>query len=215
MVPEYKCPLCRSEIKISCFSDKNREFFRCKSCGLVSVPEKHYLSGSDEKARYDLHENSPDNKGYIGFLNQFVSVIRNYIGSPSNGLDFGSGPEPVLAGILSSFGYDISIFDPFYANERGVFEKKYDFITLVEVLEHLKDPKKELRTLWECLKPGGVIGIMTGFVPEDYDQFPGWRYKNDLTHICFYSKRSFEWIADWFNAELLIPGDNVVLMFKT
>ncbi|MEN8222138.1 MAG: class I SAM-dependent methyltransferase [Acidobacteriota bacterium] len=196
-------------------ADRKREFFLCEGCGLVSVPEKYYLSEEDEKARYDLHENNSDNKGYIDFLNNFVSVIRPYIKGLSSGLDFGSGPSPLLAGILSSLGYEISIFDPFYANDRSVPGKKFDFITLVEVLEHLKDPEREFKMLWECLNPGGVIGIKTKFLPEKKEEFPGWSYKNDLTHICFYSKLPFEWIAERFNAKLIFPADDIVLMFKT
>ena len=215
MSAEYECPLCRSEIDLLFFSDKKREFVRCEYCGLVSVPEKYFLSESDEKARYDLHENNPENKGYFDFLNNFVSVIRNHIGGFSKGLDFGSGPTPVLAGIFTSLGYDISIYDPFYADDRLSLEKKYDFIAMVEVLAHLKDPGKELRTLWECLNPGGVIGIMTGFFPEDKDSFRRWSYKNDSTHICFYSKTTFKWISKQLNAALIFPDKDIVLMFKT
>ena len=215
VAPEYECPLCRAGLATPYFSDRKREFFRCKSCGLVSVPEKYHLSESDEKIRYDLHENHPDNKGYFNFLNNFVSVIRKYIVESSNGLDFGSGPTPVLAEILSSIGYDITIFDPFYADDRFVLDNKYDFITLVEVVEHLKDPEEELRTLWECLNQGGMIGIMTGFLPEDKDEFRGWSYKNDSTHICFYSVDTFKWISKSLNSELMFPADNIVLMFKT
>lgn len=215
MAAEFGCPLCRSELDLPYYSDKKREFFRCAYCGLVSVPEKFYLSESEEKARYDLHENTPDNKGYREFLNNFIFVIRNHIGGSSKGLDFGSGPTPVLAGMFSSLGHDISIYDPFYADDRLVLEKKYDFIAMVEVLEHLKEPGKELRTLWTCLDPGGFIGIMTGFFPDDRDDFRRWSYKNDSTHICFYSETTFKWISKQLNATLTFPDKDIVLMFKT
>ncbi len=214
MAPENKCPLCRSELHTQYFSDKKREFFRCECCGLVSVPKKYYLSGSDEKARYDLHQNHPSNKGYFDFLNDFVKVIRNYISETSLGLDFGSGPTPLLAEIFSSLGYDMSIFDLFYADDKYMLEKKYDFITMVEVLEHMKDPWEDLRTLWGSLRPRGIIGIMTKFLPEDKEKFRGWSYKNDSTHICFYSVETFNWIREKINAELIFPAENIVLMSK-
>ena len=215
MPEENKCPLCSSEQMVSYFSDRNKEFFRCEDCGLVSVPERYHLSGEEEMSRYDLHENTIDNKGYLNFLDRFYKVISNIVSKGSIGLDFGSGPEPVLAGLFTKRGYNISVFDVYYAPDRSVLKKKYDFITIVEVLEHLKNPEKELRMLWDCLNPGGVIGIMTKFLPVKKDEFSSWSYKNDQTHICFYSEMVFEWISNRFNSKLVFPAVNIVLMFKT
>jgi SAM-dependent methyltransferase len=172
------------------------------------------LSGEEEMSRYDLHENTIDNKGYLNFLDRFYKVISNIVSKGSTGLDFGSGPAPVLAGLFIKRGYNISVYDVYYAPDRSVLNKKYDFITIVEVLEHLKNPGKELRMLWDCLNPGGVIGIMTKFLPVKKDEFSSWSYKNDQTHICFYSEMVFSWISNQFNSKLVFPADDIVLMFK-
>ncbi len=197
------------------FSGKKREFFRCEECRLVFAPEKYHLSEEDEKARYDKHENTSGNKGYLDFLYRFYSVLSSHIEDESIGLDFGSGPGPVLAELFKENSYNISIYDVFYAPDRSVLSKRYDFITIVEVLEHLRNPEKELRTLWECLNPGGVIAIMTKFLPSKKKNFTLWSYKNDITHICFYSEPVFKWISNNFNSKLLFPADDIVLMFKT
>jgi len=208
------CPLCKSS-EIELFhSDRRTEFFKCEDCGLVFVPEKYYLSGEDEMSRYNLHENTHDNQGYLNFLNRIIDLISSLAIKGSRGLDFGSGPVPVLAELLAVKGYNISVYDIYYAPDRSVLNKKYDFITIVEVLEHLKDPEKELRKLWGCLSPGGVIGIMTKFLPEKKGEFYSWNYKNDPTHICFYSESVFKWISKRFDSKLVFPAKNIVLMFK-
>lgn len=199
----------------SIFIDRKREFFQCDDCGLVSVPEKYHLSEREEMFRYDLHENTPDNKGYLNFLNRFYKVINGIVTKGSSGLDFGSGPEPVLAGLFTEKGYDVSTFDPFYAPDRSVLNRKYDFITMVEVMEHLKEPEKEMNMLLRCLNPEGVIGIMTKFAPGHIDEFSLWNYKNDPTHICFYSEPVFKWISNRFNTKLVFPENDIVLMYKT
>lgn len=209
------CPLCKSFETGSFHTDRKKEFFRCEGCGLVFVPEKYHLSEIAEMARYDLHENTHDNQGYLNFLNRIYEVITGIVSDGSRGLDFGSGPKPVLAGLFSVGGYDISVYDVFYAPDRSVLKKKYDFITIVEVLEHLKHPEKELKMLWECLNPGGVIGIMTKFLPVKKGEFSKWSYKNDSTHIRFYSESVFKWVSNRFNSKLVFPADDIVLMYKT
>ena len=215
MPDRKKCPLCRFSKTELFHSDRKREFFRCNDCGLIFVPERFHLSEEQEMARYDLHENTPDNKGYLNFLNRFYKVFDVVITKGSSGLDFGSGPEPVLAGLFTEKGYDVSIFDVFYAPDRSVLNRKYDFVSMVEVMEHLKDPERELKMLWECLKPQGVIGIMTKFIPGNLDEFASWGYKNDPTHICFYSESVFKWISNRFNSKLVFPENDIVLMYKT
>ncbi len=209
------CPLCHFHGTKLFHTDKKREFFLCEDCGLVSVPKRYHLSEEEEMSRYDLHENTIDNKGYLNFLNRFYKVISNIVSKESTGLDFGSGPEPVLAELFTERGYNISVYDVYYAPDRSVLNKKYDFITIVEVLEHLKNPEKELRMLWDCLNPGGVIGIMTKFLPLKKSKFSSWSYKNDTTHICFYSEAVFRWISKQINSKLVFPVDDIVLMYKT
>jgi len=210
-----RCPVCGSTAIDLYHSDRRREFFKCSECGLVYVPEKYHLSEKDERSRYDKHENTPDNSGYADFLNRFYSVVRKHIKAGNRGLDFGSGPEPLLAEMFSRNGYYMSVYDPFYAPDKTVFQLKYDFITISEVLEHIKYPVIELKKLWNCLNPGGIIGIMTKFLPENIGEFSSWNYKNDSTHISFYNEGVFEWISELINSQLVFPAKDIVLMYKT
>ena len=105
----------------------------------------------------------------------------------------------------------MEIYDVFYHDKKEVFEKQYDFITSTEVIEHLHNPSEELEKLWGCLKKGAVLGLMTAFRVED---FSTWYYKRDLTHIIFFTPRTFEWIASYLKAELIVPESGVVILRK-
>jgi hypothetical protein len=207
------CPLCGSKSAGEYCRDKRRRYLRCGVCMLVFVPSGQHLSPEEEKTRYDLHRNAPDDQGYRAFLRRMVDQLQKRLAPGCAGLDFGSGPEPLLAAMFRTAGYPMAIYDRFYEPVPAVLERQYDFITATEVAEHLHDPKAELDRLWNCLRPRGWLGIMTR-PPADRDVFPAWYYKNDLTHVCFYSPATFAWLARRWAADLEFPESDIVLLRK-
>ena len=94
------------------------------------------------------------------------------------------------------------------------FVAGYPITPSTEVVEHLRDPGSEFATLFAMLKPGGWLGIMTKLV-IDKDAFSRWHYIRDLTHIAFYSRDTFAFIARRFQARLKVVGNDVILLQKT
>lgn len=131
----------------------------------------------------------------------------------SRGLDFGSGPGPTLSVMFEELGYRMAIYDPFYAANESVLEMEYDFVTATEVVEHLQHPGQSLHKMWRCVKPGGYLGIMTKRV-VDQEAFANWHYKNDETHICFYSNETFGWLAGKWQTEPVFVENDVVIFQK-
>jgi len=207
------CPLCRGNGVCNFFADKRRDYLHCPVCGLVFVPHSQFLSREDEKKRYDLHRNSPADAEYRRFLSRLLLPLEHRLAPGSSGLDFGSGPAPTLSRMFEEAGHRVTLFDPYYENAPAALDKQYDFITASEVAEHLREPRKELDRLWACLKHGGWLGIMTKFA-AGRDEFPRWYYKDDPTHICFFSRATFAWLAHRWNADLVIPESDVVLLNK-
>ncbi len=204
------CPLCKTEETYFLYKDKNRTYYLCDNCGLSFVPPEFRLPPEKEKKRYDLHTNSPNDLNYRRFLDKLFFPMLKYISPNSKGLDFGSGPGPTLSLMFEEEGHSMEIFDFFYANDCSVFSKTYDFITASEVLEHLFSPFTELNKLWQCLKPNGHLGIMTQLLPEK-NEFDTWYYKNDPAHVCFFSKKSFEWIGkQWHSKPFFIDKDIII-----
>ena len=76
-----------------------RAYFRCQACALIFADRTSLLSAEDEKARYKLHQNNPQDTGYRAFLARLVDPLAERLGvSPLEGLDFGCGPGPTLSG---------------------------------------------------------------------------------------------------------------------
>lgn len=208
----YLCPLCRSTHNALYATDKRREYWQCSQCSLVFVPSVFYLSAASERAQYDLHENN-DGAGYRAFLNRLAEPLLTRIKPQSIGLDFGCGPGPVLATVLSESGHRVDLFDIFYHPDESVFSRMYDFITATEVIEHLHNPCDEIARLWSCLRSGGYLGIMTKLV-KDQAAFSSWHYKIDPTHVCFYSVDTFRYLALQLSAQIEFVGADVMLLRK-
>lgn len=207
------CPLCSAEVAGVFFHERGRDYFRCPSCGLIYLSSENRLPSEEERDRYRLHQNSPEDKQYRAFLNRLYAPLIERMPAGSRGLDFGSGPGPTLSVMFEEAGHSMELFDVFFANDPSVFNKQYDFITATEVLEHLHRPIEELERLWGCLKPGGWLGVMTKLA-RGREDFQKWHYKNDPTHICFFSRPTFNWLAGKWGADLTFTGDDVVLFHK-
>jgi len=207
------CPLCSNKNVISFFEDPKRAYLRCLHCNLVFVPKPYWLSPEDEKATYDLHENNEQDPGYRQFLSRLSTPLLKKLNSKQKGLDFGCGPGPTLSAILKEQGHQVDLYDPFYHNDPSVLHKNYDFICATEVVEHMRDPDKDFSALFQMLKPDGWLGIMTKLV-IDQDAFSQWHYIRDMTHICFFSRSTFEYLAQRFNADLNFVANDVILINK-
>jgi SAM-dependent methyltransferase len=214
MVTEYPpghCPLCSSGDVAFFHRDRRREYLRCEDCGLVFVPSRYFLPADAEKACYDRHQNNPADMGYRRFLDRLARPLIERLAPGARGLDFGSGPGPTLSLMLAEAGYPTAIYDPIYEPNAAVWDDEYDFITASEVVEHLHRPMLELQRLWTALKPGGWLGIMTKRV-LNVTAFAKWHYKRDPTHVVFFSKETFIWLAHEWTAELQFIGDDVVFL---
>jgi SAM-dependent methyltransferase len=208
-----QCPLCHQHGSKAFYSDHRREYRRCPTCALVFVPRSFHLDADQERAEYDQHQNSPEDEGYRRFLSRLSVPLMERLASGSSGLDFGCGPGPTLSVMLEAAGHRVALYDSFYRPDESLLAGCYDFITLTEVIEHLHHPRRELARLAAILKPGGWLGIMTQQV-IDQERFRTWRYKDDLTHVCFYSPQTFAWTAEWLQLSLALIGNDVILMQK-
>lgn len=212
-MPHPSCILCKSPDTDFYYEDNIRSYYQCPKCNLVFVPPYQYLSPEEEKKRYDLHENDPLDEGYRKFLSRLMRPLNCRLAPGSQGLDFGCGPGPTLHLMLEEQGHQMNIYDPFYNKDPSVFDTNYDFITATEVVEHLHNPSEELDLLWRCLKPRGYLGIMTKMV-RNRQAFRNWHYIRDETHVAFFSRNTFEWLAGRWNASLDFPENDVIILQK-
>lgn len=188
------CPLCCCEHVQHLTSDRQRTYFHCPSCELVFVPAHQHVGVRKEKERYAHHDNLPDNADYRRYLQSVGDELRRIPIRTPRTLDFGSGPAAVLTGILSKQGLDCRAYDPLYGIDGDALAGTYDIVIACEVIEHLRDVRRELLLIGRLLEPGGYVLIRTKLYQRT-DQFPGWWYCADPTHINFLSKRTMRYVA--------------------
>lgn len=210
---DQSCILCSSmDVELYIANLRSKNYFKCNNCFLIFVDTKFHLNFSEQKLRYDFHENSIDNPGYVSFLKKCINPTLPYIwklgkNSDLQGLDFGSGPSPTLSEILSQNNLKVDNYDPIYFKEFPT--KKYDFIFSTEVWEHFHEPLVEIQKIKNLLKPSAVVSVMTSTWNDGTD-FETWYYPKDETHVCFYHEKTFSKIGEIFNFEILEnPMDSI------
>ncbi len=204
---------CGTNTVVEYHRDQRRLYWQCAVCSLVFVEPSQRLNAVEEKAEYDKHQNAVDDMGYRKFLARLCDPLTERLAVGAKGLDFGCGPGPALSAMLAEQSFEMNNYDIFYADEQALLQSHYDFITATEVAEHLFEPGNVINQLWDMLNKNGVLGLMTKLV-IDKKAFSTWHYKNDLTHVCFFSVETFQYLAQQLNAELSIVGQDVILLKK-
>ncbi|NMH60610.1 class I SAM-dependent methyltransferase [Alteromonas ponticola] len=209
----HTCPLCETDNTDFYYKDKKRAYWKCQHCDLVFVEKTALPSTSAELSEYQLHENNADDDGYKNFLSRLAIPLLSILAPQQRGLDFGCGPSPVLAQLLDEAGHQMTVYDPFFEPDESALEGNYDFITCTEAIEHFHQPRNELDLLNRLLKRKGYLAIMTKRV-IDKTRFANWHYKNDPTHVSFFSDKTFAFIAQSWGYSLRLVSNDIVFMQK-
>lgn len=200
------CPLCSNLESTIHSEDKFRSYLKCDKCELIFVSRGQLILPDEEKARYDSHQNNPGDAGYQNYLNKMVELIAPKLHPGDSGLDFGCGRTTLLASLFESRGFILDSFDLYFFSHPEIWQKKYDFIVLSEVIEHLREPLEEMKKLRMLLNPGGQIFIKTKFYPESKLVFENWFYKRDKTHIQFFNPHSMHLLGQ----EISLRGPEIL-----
>ncbi len=191
------CPLCSG--KANLFKDfSGRRYYTCTNCQAIFLDPHNFLSPENEKKRYLKHNNDIADIGYLASVQPIIRKIKENFSEKHQGLDFGAGPEQIIARLLGSEGYELSSYDPFFCNEPAQLEKAYDYIACCEVMEHFRAPSQEFALLRSLLKEQGKLFCLTSIYDHRIN-FEEWYYKNDQTHHFFYHQDSLQWIKSAYN----------------
>jgi len=213
------CPLCLSAFTAVTLEKSDphlgrRVYRKCSCCHLIFLLPEFRLKPQEEKARYDLHQNDPDDPGYVRFLRRLADPLCLKLEPGFRGLDFGCGPSPVLSMILKAAGCSVDHYDPYYFPDEDVLKNRFDFVACSEVIEHFYAPRESFLLLDGLLKSErSYLGIMTE-VRLPQASFRDWWYHRDPAHVCFYQKETFEWLGAWRGWRLEFPQRNVVVFSK-
>ena len=216
---KHKMPLCKvCQENTSSMKDVKKElvYYRCISCGFVSLDDACMVDNTTERKHYEKHNNTLECTGYVQMFEEFINIsVLEYKESIQTVLDFGCGEEAVLAHLLEEKGFEVDVYDIYFHSKKVYEHKQYDLIISTEVFEHLQEPKVVLKTLVHSLNSNGYIILMTKFPPKDDKEFLAWWYRRDITHISFFTPKSLEVMGNEVGLRVLKTiNENVVIFQK-
>lgn len=207
------CRVCLRNSLAPFLQKDSLNYLRCSQCQVTLVSVTQLPSHQTQLQKYQQHENDPLDARYREFLNRLAAPLLAVLPPNQVGLDFGCGPGPALADMLSQAGHSMRLYDPFFFPDAAVLDQKFDFVTCTEVAEHFHQPHAEFTRMVALLKPGGLLALMTSFQNDD-SRFADWHYRRDPTHVTFYRQETFHFIAGDFGLICEIPCKNVVFLRK-
>lgn len=181
------CPICASSPQYLYTIDRFQEPFdihRCPDCGLqmqAHIPEdpselydeSYYTCQADYSYRDERAKRRYDR--YV--LEARLRNIARSIAPPADFVDvgaaFGNLVEAAGAAGYRARGLDVSEYAAGDARNRGLdiqvgelkpgvlAPESVDVLTMIEVFEHLTDPRSAMQALREIIRPGGLVIIQT------------------------------------------------------
>ena len=183
------CYLCHAPVTV--FLKKNGyTILRCSSCGLARTQlnedyqqfvRRHYGRGYfTGDPRYSAYVNYKDDKSLISRnMSKLLAKITKY--KPKGrlldiGCALGFFVELALQRGYDAYGLDASNYAVHEARklvgpariQEGTIdtvhykEKSFDVITMLDIFEHLADPRRDLKRVRSWLKDDGILVIATG-----------------------------------------------------
>lgn len=204
------CPVC-SGAPGPFLTVEDKAYHRCPTCHARFLAPAHFLTRAEEHAHYLHHENEVDDSRYRRFLSKLADPLLDRLPAAAEGLDYGCGPGPALAAMLTEAGHDVALYDPFFAPDPAPLSRVYDFVTCTEAAEHFHRPAAEFARLRGMVRPGGWLAVMTCFQTDDA-RFATWHYRKDPTHVVFYRAETFQHLAHDWGWHCEIPAKDVALM---
>lgn len=134
-------------------------------------------------------------------------------------LDVGCATGTFLLAASRAFeveGVEISAATAAIAKRRGLnvtvgvlgdtpSERPFDVMTMLQVVEHLQDPKRVLKQAWERLRPGGLIYLNTPAIDSYSFDYLGASHVHvsSFGHVSLFSKRSLRALAESVGFEIV------------
>ena len=211
------CRICKFPATL--FYRDARTFYKCPNCALIftrNLPEKKF-----EENHYKTQWKATDPGFWEDQAENLISYIQNYGILPDNHriLDFGAGSGDLVRG-LEKRGYRMTALEPMkdgYLKDQN-YPFLFDAAIALEVIEHFPNVWEELEEIEKVLKPVGIMLFSTCLTNPFVDsgdaaeQFKGWWYKDDPTHINFFCNQTLSVMADQKNYTIDIFGDKVFVI---
>lgn len=228
------CPVCGKVryriLYIQKFSGHfNHKIANCLKCGfvfVVNIPSKtYYEQYYKEESKYEgIRQHESHEKSTV---KEILTFFSKYIKKNSSILDIGCATGSLLSkikqkGYKNIFGIDpapkckqiakknyqidIKTTDLDHFNSK----KKYDFIILSQVLEHLTDIRKSINRINFLLKDTGYVFIGVPDAGSFYTDFKEPFGEFSTEHINFFSKSSLYRLMENYTCHLMKTSNSAI-----
>ncbi|MEA1954841.1 MAG: class I SAM-dependent methyltransferase [Campylobacterota bacterium] len=208
------CHICSKSTELFIDEKTDITYYYCKECEYVFKSPLCYQNFSEQKKRYNLHENSENNKGYQAYFQRFIDFTLPLVEKPKIALDFGCGRSSLLSSLLIKEGINCDFYDPIYHPDTLDKKKKYQLIVSTEVFEHLHQPKVIFESLLKQLGEGGHLALQTQFHSNNIELFKKWYYHQDPTHIVFFTAKTFKVLAKMYGCTFVKDNEKNMVVIK-
>lgn len=210
------CPVCQSD-ELRPFSHQGYELFYCFKCSLrfLSPAQKMKVNQAEMFTAPFEFWSTPDNYSkaqeifYFYFENR-LSLLRCFLKAKLRLLDVGCG-HALWGRFLKDKGIDYEGIEPNVKTSdlmihNSTFEefsssKKYNCLTLIDVLEHVHDPLSFLQKAHSLLEKDGLLYVQ---VPSVFGCKIPWGHEAGLPfHFWHFEYKSLKILLDRAGFELL------------
>lgn len=154
-------------------------YYVCKTCGFIFTPDMN--DWSHQEFRQNIYNSeyckadgalpgyeSAGRRETISYRNGLrLASILDGAQDDINVLDYGAGGNPGDTGLaLIEKGFRLQSYDPYFGNADELPDGQFDFIYLIEVIEHCADVNSLAQTIAGLLSCRGIVHIQTMLHPN-------------------------------------------------
>lgn len=175
------------------------DYFYCRHCGFLQTEEPYWL-GEAYKESINISDTGYMQRN-LNLSKKLIILLRLFFDKNAKFLDYAGG-YGVFVRLMRDIGFDYYWEDKFTSNlfARGFEYNKEDIkaVTTFESFEHFVNPLEEIEKMLQISKN---IIFSTELLPNPMPKPQDWWYYglDHGQHISFYSKKTFEYIANKYN----------------
>ena len=200
------CPVCAT--LTPALLVKNQVYHQCPACDCVFTPA---INGAILETENHGNALRHDQDQDVVRLKRLTQVIGQ---TPDRVIDFGCGMGETTRFLQSSGIEAIGIDQDTKIQLKDITDESVDGIMMVEVIEHLYQPREIFREFGRVLKPGGAAYVESSFA--DGKDLADWEYLDPaIGHCTTHSRRSVAklgeengFLVSWLNPNVFCFSKN-------
>ncbi len=211
------CQVCDSKC-VKRGTKNGYDLYTCASCALMFVHplpdpkhvyDKSYFEGAGQGFGYVNYDE--DKEPMVPTFQKYLQKIRKELGGTGKLLDVGAATgffvELAQKDGFKAEGVEISDHAASLGREKGRnvktgilsdVEGEFDCITMLDVIEHVLDPKKELASAAARLRRGGILIVNTPDSGSLVARMLGlkWHHVGPPEHLYYFNRKNFQTLLE-------------------